>query len=72
MGEKLVVDGVIGEKSLAALKKHNINKGESGEFVKVVQEILNSKGYDCGEADGICGDKTVQAICNAMYDRLFE
>lgn len=72
MGEKLVVDGVIGEKSLAALKKHNINKGESGKFVKVVQEILNSKGYDCGEADGICGDKTVQTICNAMYDRLFE
>lgn len=72
MGENLVVDGVIGEKSLATLKKHNINKGESGEFVKVVQEILNSKGYDCGEADGICGDKTAQAICNAMYDRLFE
>ncbi len=72
MGENLVVDGVIGEKSLAALKKHNISKGESGEFVKVVQETLNSKGYDCGEADGICGDKTVQAICNAMYDRLFE
>lgn len=72
MGEKLVVDGIIGEKSLAALKKHNVNKGESGEFVKVVQEILNSKGYDCGEADGICGDKTAQAICNAMYDRLFE
>lgn len=72
VGENLVVDGVIGEKSLAALKKHNISKGKSGEFVKVVQEILNSKGYDCGEADGICGDKTVQAICNAMYDRLFE
>lgn len=72
MGEKLVVDGIIGEKSLAALKKHNVNKGESGEFVKVVQEILNSKGYDCGKADGICGDKTAQAICNAMYDRLFE
>ena len=71
MGENLVVDGVIGEKSLAALKKHSINKGESSEFVKVVQEILNSKGYDCGEADGICGNKTVQAICNAMYDKLF-
>lgn len=50
----------------------NIQKGKSGEFVKVVQEILNSKGYDCGEADGICGDKTAQAICNAMYDKLFE
>lgn len=71
MGENLVVDGVIGEKSLAALKKHSINKGDSSEFVKVVQEILNSKGYDCGEADGICGNKTVQAICNAMYDKLF-
>jgi len=72
MGENLVVDGVIGEKSLAALKKHSVNKGESGEFVKVIQEILNNRGYDCGEADGICGDKTAQAICNAMYDKLFE
>lgn len=71
MGENLVVDGVIGEKSLAALKKRYISKGQSGEFVRVMQNILKSKDYDCGEADGICGDKTVQAICNAMYDRLF-
>jgi hypothetical protein len=71
MGENLAVDGVIGEKSLATLKKHSINKGDSGEFTKVMQEILNEKGYDCGKADGICGDKTVQAICNAMYDKIF-
>ena len=72
MGENLAVDGVIGEKTLAALKKHNINKGESGEFVKVMQKILNDKGYDCGEADGVAGDKTVQAINNAAWDKLFK
>lgn len=71
MGEKLDVDGIIGEKTLAALKKHNINKGEKGEFVKITQEILNKKGYNCGTADGIAGNKTIQAICNAAWDRLF-
>lgn len=71
MGESLTVDGVIGEKTISALKKHNINKGEKGEFVKIMQEILNSKGYDCGTADGIAGDKTIQAICDAAWDKLF-
>lgn len=70
MGENLVVDGVIGEKTLSALKNHNIQKGEKGEFIKVIQKILNSRGYDCGDTDGIAGDKTIQAICNAAWDRL--
>lgn len=72
MGEKLVVDGVIGEKTITALRNYNIQKGESGEFIKVIQKILNEKGYDCGEADGVAGSKTIQAICNAMYDKLFK
>ena len=71
MGEKLDVDGIVGEKTLKALKNHNISKGEKGEFIKVIQEILNSKGYNCGAADGVAGDKTIQAICNASWDRLF-
>lgn len=71
MGEKLDVDGIIGDKTMKALKKHNINKGEKGEFIKIIQEILNAKGYDVGEPDGIAGDKTIQAICNAAWDKLF-
>ncbi len=70
MGEKLDVDGIIGTKSIQALKKHSINKGDKGEFVKIIQEFLNSKGYNCGEADSIAGDKTIQAICNAAWDKL--
>ena len=71
MGENLDVDGIIGEKTLAALKKYNVQIGESGEFIKVVQKILNDKGYKCGDADGIAGELTIQAICNAAWDRLF-
>ena len=72
MGENLTVDGVIGAQSLAALKKHNISNGDSGEFVKVMQKILNEKGYDCGTADGVAGNKTIQAINNAAWDKLFK
>lgn len=72
LGENLTVDGVIGEKTIAALKKHNISKGERGELVRIIQTILNDKGYDCGEPDGVAGNKTVQAICNAAWDRLFK
>lgn len=71
MGENLVVDGVIGEKSLSALKKYNVQKGEKGEFIRVIQKILNDKGYDCGDADGVAGDRTIQALCNVAWDKLY-
>ena len=72
LGENLTVDGVIGEKSLAALKAHPIKQGERGDYVKVMQEYLNSKGYDCGTPDGIAGNKTTAAICAAALDHLFK
>lgn len=72
MGENLVVDGVIGEKTLAALKRCNIKKGEKGEFIRIMQEYLNKKGYNCGDVDSIAGDMTIQALCNAAWDKLFE
>lgn len=58
-------------KAQSRLNRLNIQKGEKGDFIKVVQKILNSKGYDAGTEDGIAGDKTIQAICNAAWDRLY-
>ena len=72
LGESLTVDGVIGDKSLEALKKHPIRQGERGDYVKAVQTILNAKGYDCGEPDGIAGNKTTAAIFSAACDRMFK
>lgn len=70
MGEQIKVDGIIGANTIAAIKKHNVSKGDKGEFVKVVQELLNAKGYNCGTPDGVAGDKTIQAICNVAWDKL--
>ena len=71
LGENLIVDGVIGVKTLEAMKRHPIKQGERGDYVKIVQQILNAKGYDCGTPDGIAGNKTTSAICSAAWDRLF-
>ena len=71
LGENLMVDGVIGTKSIEALKAHPIRQGERGEYVKAMQEYLNSKGYDCGEPDGIAGNKTTAAIYAAAMEKLF-
>lgn len=34
----------------------------SKDIIKIVQDVLNQKGYDCGSVDGIAGDKTKSAI----------
>lgn len=34
----------------------------SKDIIKIVQDVLNQKGYDCGSVDGIAGDKTKNAI----------
>lgn len=36
--------------------------GSRGTQVKVLQFLLNEHGYDCGEADGIFGSKTLAAV----------
>jgi hypothetical protein len=33
-----------------------------GDGVKRLQEALNALGYDCGTADGVCGNKTMSGI----------
>lgn len=39
-----------------------------GDDVQDAQELLNKKGYDCGEADGIFGRKTENATKNFQTD----
>lgn len=34
----------------------------SKDIIKIVQDVLNQKGYDCGSVDGIVGNKTKEAI----------
>lgn len=61
-GAKLVVDGICGALTLAELKKYRIELGDKGTLSKWTQEVLNSNGYDCGIADGVIGQKTINAI----------
>ena len=34
----------------------------SKDLIKIVQDVLNQKGYSCGTADGVVGTKTKEAI----------
>lgn len=67
-GARLAVDGIVGEKTLAAARKHIVDKGSTGEVVKWLQGKLNSLGYNCGAVDGIAGDKTMNAVYNWQSD----
>lgn len=39
-----------------------LKKGMSGEAVRSMQEMLNQLGFDCGTADGIFGNSTLNAV----------
>lgn len=39
-----------------------VKNGSKGEFVKLVQLMLNEKEYNCGSADGIFGTNTEKAV----------
>ncbi len=61
-GYSLALDGYAGPKTYDVCKKFTIEKGDRGPLVRWVQERLNSKGFNCGMADGQVGINTLNAI----------
>ena len=39
-----------------------LKKGMNNEYVRAVQELLNLRGYNCGQADGIFGSNTKSQV----------
>ena len=54
------VDKIVGPITLKACTL--LKKGCTGELVKRLQEILKAYGFNCGNIDGIFGDKTYNAV----------
>lgn len=87
---KLVVDGVVGqatwsqiEKDITALNnaqsriatnKYSIRYGNTGAYVKELQEKLIKLGYSCGDAgaDGDYGKDTLNALTSFQRDNSLE
>lgn len=61
-GAGLEVDGIVGEKTLAAVKKYSIELNDRGNLIKWVQERLTQLGFDAGYADGFAEKPTMDAI----------
>lgn len=61
-GATLDVDGIAGPKTLAECYKYTIESGDYGELTRWVQQRLNALGFSCGQADGISGTMTMNAI----------
>jgi len=49
-----------------------LRKGDHNEYVRSWQIYLNSNGYQCGDADGIFGSKTEQAVIRYQQDHQIE
>ena len=49
-----------------------LRKGDRNEYVKAWQTYLNVNGYQCGEADGIFGEKTEKAVIKYQQDHQIE
>lgn len=61
-GANLVVDGICGTKTLAAVKKYTVELNDKGDLIKWVQNRLNQLGYNAGYADGFAEQPTMDAI----------
>ena len=47
------------------LQLKDLQVGDKGQEVKILQLLLNSAGYNCGTCDGIFGQRTKSAVINA-------
>lgn len=54
------VDGIPGKNTLAGCPI--CQKGANGNITRLIQEKLNSLGYNCGAVDGIFGNETKKAV----------
>lgn len=54
------IDKIVGPITLKACTL--LKKGMYGELVKRLQEVLKAYGFNCGDIDGIFGDKTYNAV----------
>lgn len=73
-GNSLGVDGIVGKLTWAKLydatpvsvtpvtTQPMLRTGSRGDAVRKLQELLNAKGYTCGNVDGIFGSKTYAAV----------
>ena len=61
-GAHLTVDGIAGAKTLSECYKYTIEPGDQGQLTRWVQQRLNALGFSCGQADGISGTMTMNAI----------
>lgn len=62
------VDGIAGPETLAKTIKLSKWTNTKHPVVVQVQNRLKSLSYDCGETDGIYGDKTVEAVKKLQKD----
>ena len=56
------VDGVAGNETLSKTITVSATKNRKHKVVKHIQVYLNHLGYNCGEADGVAGDKFTVAV----------
>ena len=52
--------------------KPTLHKGDTNDYVRAWQMLLNQNGYNCGNADGIFGNQTEKAVIRWQQDHGME
>jgi peptidoglycan hydrolase-like protein with peptidoglycan-binding domain len=66
----LTVDGIVGPRTWARLDPPTIQRGASGDPVRLLQRLLRDFGYDPGAVDGQFGPNTERAVRKFQDDFL--